>query len=157
MRRGRKHRFRPSCHVGSISQSASVHLPGQTLALHRQVAANDAMSVTTTLKVRTGRSIWQGTPVPALHKVTLRRDTTTDVLVVGAGISGALVAEALTDAGLKVLIVDKGAPLSGATSASTALLQYEIAVPPEGNDRPRQGASPLAPFAHGPRCAARAH
>ena len=87
------------------------------------------MSATTALKVRTGRSIWQGTPVPALHKVTLRRDTTTDVLVVGAGISGALVAEALTDAGLKVLIVDKGAPLSGATSASTALLQYEIDVP----------------------------
>lgn len=60
---------------------------------------------------------------------TLRRDCVADVLVVGAGISGALVAEALTDAGLKVLIVDKGKPLCGATSASTALLQYELDVP----------------------------
>ena len=89
----------------------------------------NAMSATTTLKVRTGRSIWHAAPFPALPQVTLRRDITTDVLVVGAGISGALVAEALTDAGLKVLIVDKGKPLAGATSASTALLQYEIDVP----------------------------
>src|SRR6187549_4306212 len=89
----------------------------------------NAMSATTTLKVRTGRSIWHAAPFPALPQMTLRRDITTDVLVVGAGISGALVAEALTDAGLKVLIVDKGKPLAGATSASTALLQYEIDVP----------------------------
>jgi len=67
--------------------------------------------------------------MPALRKMPLRRDCATDVLVVGAGISGAMVAESLADAGLRVMIVDKGKPLAGSTSASTALLQYELDVP----------------------------
>jgi glycine/D-amino acid oxidase-like deaminating enzyme len=81
------------------------------------------------LDVRSGSSVWQRTRRPALRSSTLQRDRTTDVLVVGAGISGALVAESLADAGLRVLIVDKDRPLAGATTASTALLQYELDVP----------------------------
>jgi glycine/D-amino acid oxidase-like deaminating enzyme len=52
-----------------------------------------------------------------------------DVIVVGAGISGAMVADAVSDAGLRVLIVDRRPPVSGSTPASTALLQYEIDTP----------------------------
>ncbi|HXC59160.1 MAG TPA: FAD-dependent oxidoreductase [Steroidobacteraceae bacterium] len=65
----------------------------------------------------------------ALRAPPLRRDATADVLVIGAGISGAMIAESLTDAGLRVIIVDKREAVSGATTASTALLQYEIDVP----------------------------
>lgn len=54
---------------------------------------------------------------------------TTDVLVVGTGISGALVAERLTDFGLGVVVVDRRAPLAGSTSGSTALLQHELDTP----------------------------
>lgn len=49
--------------------------------------------------------------------------------MVGAGVSGAFVAEALTDAGQRVAIVDRRGPLLGSTVASTALLQYEIDTP----------------------------
>lgn len=47
----------------------------------------------------------------------------------GAGISGALIAEALTARGLEVVIVDRRGPALGSTPASTALLQYELDTP----------------------------
>ncbi|NIK47513.1 NAD(P)/FAD-dependent oxidoreductase [Variibacter gotjawalensis] len=59
----------------------------------------------------------------------LDRDLTTDVLVVGAGITGALTAQALAADGIKVVIADRRGPAEGATLASTALLQYEIDTP----------------------------
>jgi glycine/D-amino acid oxidase-like deaminating enzyme len=49
-----------------------------------------------------------------------------DVAVIGGGITGALCADELTEAGLSVVIVDKRHPGLGSTSASTALLQYEL-------------------------------
>lgn len=69
--------------------------------------------------LRTGRSVWQATRRPSKATDILRRDVSTDVLVVGAGISGAMIAEALTDAGLNVLIVDRRGALLGSTTAST--------------------------------------
>ena len=59
----------------------------------------------------------------------LSRNRRCDVVVVGAGVTGALCADALTDAGLSVIVVDKRQPGLGSTSASTALLQYELDVP----------------------------
>lgn len=56
----------------------------------------------------------------------MRRDHRCDVAVVGAGISGALVCDALTAAGLSVIAIDCRYPGHGSTSASTALLQYEL-------------------------------
>lgn len=56
----------------------------------------------------------------------LREDASTDVLVVGGGITGALVADELLRRGLDVILVDKRHIGFGSTSASTALLQYEI-------------------------------
>jgi len=49
-----------------------------------------------------------------------------EVVVIGAGIIGALIANALTAAGLFVIVIDRRYPGHGSTSASTALLQYEI-------------------------------
>lgn len=59
----------------------------------------------------------------------LRRNRHCDVVIVGAGITGALVAEAMTAAGLSVIAVDRRYPCLGSTAASTALLQYEIDTP----------------------------
>lgn len=53
----------------------------------------------------------------------------TDVVVMGAGISGALAAWHLCRAGMKVVVVDKRHVGLGSTAASTALLQYEIDAP----------------------------
>jgi glycine/D-amino acid oxidase-like deaminating enzyme len=58
----------------------------------------------------------------------LSHDRRCDVAVIGAGITGALVSEALTAAGLSVIAVDCRHPAHGSTSASTALLQYELDV-----------------------------
>ena len=49
-----------------------------------------------------------------------------DIIVVGTGISGALAADALLSAGFSVLAVDRRKIMTGSTSASTALLQFEI-------------------------------
>jgi glycine/D-amino acid oxidase-like deaminating enzyme len=49
-----------------------------------------------------------------------------DVVIIGAGITGALVADALIATGRRILVIDAYEPALGSTAASTALLQYEI-------------------------------
>lgn len=68
-------------------------------------------------------------PLAAIPCTPLRRDAEVDAVVIGAGISGAMVADALTEAGLTIVILDRRGPLMGSTPASTALLQYEIDTP----------------------------
>ena len=85
--------------------------------------------VTVARDLRTGRSIWMARRLPPLHRVKLHRAEFTDVLVVGAGISGALIAELLASDGHRVLVVDRRGPALGSTAASTALVQYEIDTP----------------------------
>jgi glycine/D-amino acid oxidase-like deaminating enzyme len=58
----------------------------------------------------------------------LREDVDCDVLVMGAGITGALIADELARTGLDVCVVDRREAGWGSTAASTALLQYEIDV-----------------------------
>jgi glycine/D-amino acid oxidase-like deaminating enzyme len=87
------------------------------------------MAATHPMRLRSGRSIWQSRRLPTVPHKNLTRDLATEVLVIGAGISGAVVADALSEAGLTVLIVDRRGPVAGSTAASTALLQYEIDTP----------------------------
>ncbi len=60
---------------------------------------------------------------------SLEEDIKTDVVVMGGGISGALVSYYLTVAGVDHIVVDARTIGLGSTCASTALLQYEIDVP----------------------------
>lgn len=79
--------------------------------------------------LRIGKPIWLTTPhstVPAAKKLPRARF---DVIVIGAGISGALMAEALTRAGRSVLILDRRPAVRGSTPASTAMIQHEIDIP----------------------------
>lgn len=87
------------------------------------------MSATVKRDLRTGRPIWLDRRLPSLPSSELKRNISCDVVVVGAGISGAIIAESLSDAGLKVVIVDRRGAVQGSTPASTALLQYEIDTP----------------------------
>lgn len=59
----------------------------------------------------------------------LETDLRTDVAVIGGGISGALTAYALTQAGISNVVVDARTIGLGSTAASTSLLQYEIDTP----------------------------
>ena len=56
----------------------------------------------------------------------LRANRRCDVLVIGADVTGVLVADSLTAQGLHVIAIDRRNPGLGSTSASTALLQYEL-------------------------------
>jgi glycine/D-amino acid oxidase-like deaminating enzyme len=58
----------------------------------------------------------------------LERDESCDVAIIGAGVTGALIADRLTSDGLSVLVLDKREAAHGSTCASTGLLQYEIDV-----------------------------
>jgi len=79
--------------------------------------------------LRTGRPLWLDTPRTSVMVKADPGRQAYDVIVVGAGISGALVAEALTRAGKSVLVVDRRGPVSGSTPASTAMIQHELDVP----------------------------
>ncbi len=56
----------------------------------------------------------------------LRESIECEVLIVGAGITGALIADHLAQAGMSVCVIDQREAGWGSTAASTALLQYEI-------------------------------
>jgi glycine/D-amino acid oxidase-like deaminating enzyme len=75
-----------------------------------------------------GRSLWDGfrTGFPT-DKLT--KDIRAEVLVVGAGITGSLVAEALSARSRGVVVIDRRPPGDGSTSASTSLLLFEIDKP----------------------------
>lgn len=78
--------------------------------------------------LRTGRSLWAdgyGLGVPVRP---LKAAVSVDVAIVGAGISGAFMAHALSR-DHSVAVLDRRPPLMGSTVASTALLQWEIDLP----------------------------
>src|ERR1700679_4202837 len=59
----------------------------------------------------------------------LDADIRCEALVVGGGISGALLAHELVERGVDCVVIDRRDIGFGSTSASTALLQYEIDTP----------------------------
>ncbi|MGJ4914343.1 NAD(P)/FAD-dependent oxidoreductase [Bradyrhizobium sp. SZCCHNR3003] len=68
-----------------------------------------------------------------------------DVLIVGAGITGAMMAERLTREGHDVVLIDREQPCRGSTAASTAMLLWEI-------DRPLGQLGSLIGFDRAARC-----
>ena len=59
--------------------------------------------VTRRRKLRTDGSLWQHLRAPRVPYRALLRDQRTDVLIVGGGITGAMIAEMLAEAGLDVV------------------------------------------------------
>jgi len=60
---------------------------------------------------------------------SLTKNISTDVVVIGGGITGAICSYYLQETGAKVVVVDRRHIGMGSTCASTALLQYEIDTP----------------------------
>ncbi len=81
------------------------------------------------LDLRGGQPVWTAYRAPRVPTAPLRRDLRTEVLIIGMGISGAMVAEALTADGHAVVAIDRRGPLLGSTPATTALVQFEIDEP----------------------------
>lgn len=82
-----------------------------------------------TLDLRTGKPVWLSYRTTKVPEHPLSRDIKTDVLVVGAGISGAMTADLLSEAGHDVVVIDRRGASRGSTPATTALVQYEVDVP----------------------------
>jgi len=60
---------------------------------------------------------------------SLRKDVSCDILIVGGGISGALMAYQFSTEGYRTILIDKRDIGMGSTCANTAMLQYEIDEP----------------------------
>jgi glycine/D-amino acid oxidase-like deaminating enzyme len=60
---------------------------------------------------------------------SLQDDNSCDVLVVGGGITGALIAHQCINDGKKCILIDKREIVNGSSAATTSMLQYEIDVP----------------------------
>jgi len=80
-------------------------------------------------RLHTGRSVWSDTPHPRLAVHALKQSLKCDVAIVGAGISGAFMADALSRHYDQLIVLDRRAPATGSTLASTAMLQFEIDTP----------------------------
>ena len=80
-------------------------------------------------RLRTGRSIWSDTAHPPLRTHALKTSLKCDIVIVGAGVSGAFMADALSRHWENVVVLDRRDPAMGSTHASTAMLQFEIDTP----------------------------
>jgi len=81
------------------------------------------------MKLRSNETYWllkNGliTPYPSLQK-----DISCEVLIIGGGITGSLMAYQLSQEGYRTVLIDKRDIAMGSTSATTAMLQYEIDEP----------------------------
>ncbi|GAB3515227.1 NAD(P)/FAD-dependent oxidoreductase [Emticicia fontis] len=61
--------------------------------------------------------------------LSIKQSYSTDIAIIGGGITGALIAYHLTKEGIPSILLDKRKIGMGSTCASTALLQYEIDTP----------------------------
>lgn len=60
---------------------------------------------------------------------SLKSNEECDVLIVGGGITGSLIAHQMIEDGYNTILIDKRELCNGSTSATTSMLQYEIDVP----------------------------
>lgn len=60
---------------------------------------------------------------------SLSEDTSTDILIIGSGITGSLIAHQCVKDGYRTVLVDKREIANGSSSATTSMLQYEVDTP----------------------------
>lgn len=78
------------------------------------------------MDLRSGAAFWPINSGLIHNYPALESDEQADVLVLGAGITGALMTKRLSRLGLNVVALDRRDVARGSTSASTAMLQYEM-------------------------------
>lgn len=81
------------------------------------------------MKLRSTETFWPLKNAMNTSYPSIDSDIKTEILIVGGGITGALIAYKLITQGKKIVLVDRRDVCNGSTAASTALLQYEIDVP----------------------------
>ena len=81
------------------------------------------------MRLRTYESFWLLKNGLLYTYPSPQKNLSTEIIVLGGGITGALISDALIDAGYKTMLIDKSDIALGSTSATTSMLQYEIDVP----------------------------
>lgn len=76
-------------------------------------------------RLRRGRTIWLGRTPTAPRYPALRGHHDTEIAIVGGGMTGAMIAEAFTQIGARVIVVEANRIGYGSTAANTALLLQE--------------------------------
>ncbi len=76
-----------------------------------------------------GNPIWNDKAATPPRVRRLEASISADIVIVGAGVSGAFMAHALAGSAARVVVVDRRPPGQGSTLASTAMLQFEIDTP----------------------------
>jgi glycine/D-amino acid oxidase-like deaminating enzyme len=76
-----------------------------------------------------GNPVWPHGARAHVQARRLSQSIKADVAIVGAGVSGAFIAHAMVRHFDNVVVVDRRPPAHGSTSASTAMLQFEIDTP----------------------------
>lgn len=79
--------------------------------------------------LRTGHSVWSAMAHAHPRTRPLDHGLRCDIAIIGAGISGAFMAHALSRVSDDVVVLDRREPGMGSTHASTAMLQFEIDTP----------------------------
>jgi NADPH-dependent 2,4-dienoyl-CoA reductase/sulfur reductase-like enzyme len=106
------------------SQELRLVIESGRTALCRGCIVEGIVLVTKSRDLRTGRPVWLNGRAPSVPYRPLTRDIETDVLVIGAGITGAMIADALCTAGRQVVLADTRGPAQGSTSAGTIRDRY---------------------------------
>ncbi|MEN2398785.1 FAD-dependent oxidoreductase [Flavobacterium sp. MC2016-06] len=80
------------------------------------------------MKLRSTETLWTLKNAMKDSYPSINSDLNTSILIIGGGITGALIAYKLINEGKKIILVDRRDVCNGSTAGSTALLQYEIDV-----------------------------
>lgn len=81
------------------------------------------------MKLKTSEPFWLVKNGIIESYPSLKDDIETEILIVGGGITGSLIAHQCIRDGYKIVLIDKREVCNGSTSATTSMLQYEIDVP----------------------------
>ncbi len=98
-------------------------------AEYKKTMTPKRIALTVQRDLRSGTPVWLRNGDVRLNIEPLGTNLGIDVAVVGGGVSGALVVDALLRAGKRVAVFDRRGAVKGSTPASTALLQFEIDQP----------------------------
>jgi glycine/D-amino acid oxidase-like deaminating enzyme len=101
----------------------------QTIHMKADCDGPASEDLTRKRNLRSQQPFWAETPSIAVRTRAEPRHRHYDCVVIGGGVSGALVAQALARPGRRLLVVDRRKPGHGSTMASTAMIQHEIDVP----------------------------
>lgn len=81
------------------------------------------------MKLKTSEPFWLVKNGIIESYPSLKENIETEILIVGGGITGSLIAHQCIKDGYKTVLIDRREVCNGSTSATTSMLQYEIDVP----------------------------